>query len=93
MMYLLQKLDASILLFIKYNMHGIIMDKVMVISSYLGNAGIIWIIIAAVLISNEKYRKVGFMALAALILSVILGDEILKNIFKRLRPSDRKSVV
>ncbi|WP_259473461.1 phosphatase PAP2 family protein [Clostridium estertheticum] len=88
MMYLLHKFDISILLFIKYNMHGIIMDKVMVISSYLGNAGIIWIIISSILISNKKYRKIGFMALAALILSAILGDEILKNIFKRLRPSD-----
>ncbi|WP_309568890.1 phosphatase PAP2 family protein [Clostridium estertheticum] len=88
MMYLLQKFDISILLFIKYNMYGIIMDKVMVILSYLGNAGIIWIMIAAILISNKKHRKIGLMALAALILSAILGDEILKNIFKRLRPAD-----
>ncbi|MBW9153142.1 phosphatase PAP2 family protein [Clostridium estertheticum] len=87
-MYLLQKFDISILLFIKYNMYGIIMDKVMVILSYLGNAGIIWIMIAAILISNKKHRKIGLMALAALILSAILGDEILKNIFKRLRPAD-----
>lgn len=88
MMTLLQRFDISILLFIKYNMHGTIMDKVMVISTYLGNGGIIWTIISAILISNKKYRKIGFMALAALILSAILGDEVLKHVFKRMRPSD-----
>ena len=54
MMSLLQRFDDSILLFVKYNMHGIIMDKIMVISTYLGNNGIIWIIIALVLICNHK---------------------------------------
>jgi len=39
MISLIQRFDSSILLYIKYNMHGIIMDKVMVISTQLGNAG------------------------------------------------------
>jgi undecaprenyl-diphosphatase len=88
MMSFVQSFDNSILLYIKDNMHGIIMDKSMVISTYLGNGGIIWIIIAAILIINKKYRKIGFMALGALILSTILGEEILKNVVKRIRPSE-----
>jgi len=84
---IIHRFDGSILLYIKDNMHGDIMDKVMVMSTYLGNGGIIWIIIAALLILNKKYRKIGFMALGALILSAILGEEILKHLFKRLRPS------
>ena len=87
MISIIQRFDCFILLYIKDNMHGIIMDKVMVISSYLGNNGIIWIIIATILIINKKYRKIGFMALGALILSSILGEEILKHVFKRIRPS------
>jgi len=39
MISLIQRFDSSILLYIKYNMHGIIMDKVMVISTQLGNSG------------------------------------------------------
>ena len=35
---------------------------------------------------NKKYRKIGFMALAALILSTILGEGILKHVVKRTRP-------
>ncbi|MBU3182183.1 phosphatase PAP2 family protein [Clostridium psychrophilum] len=87
MIALIQKFDSSILLYIKDNMHGLIMDKIMVISTYLGNGGIVWIIIIAILLISKKYRRIGLMALAALILSTILGDIVLKNVVKRIRPS------
>lgn len=41
MIHLVQKFDIYILLYIKDYMHGPIMDKVMVTSTYLGNKGII----------------------------------------------------
>lgn len=84
----IQKFDSFIILFINNHMHGTIMDKFMIISTYLGNLGFIWIIIAVLLIINKKYRMVGFMALGALILSTILGEGILKHVFKRIRPSE-----
>jgi len=37
-------------------MHGPIMDKVMVISTCLGNSGMVWIIIIALLVISKKYR-------------------------------------
>jgi len=78
MISIIQRFDCFILLYIKDNMHGIIMDKIMILSSYLGNNGLIWIIISTILIINKKYRRIGFMA---------LGEEILKHVFKRIRPS------
>ncbi|MBU3112592.1 phosphatase PAP2 family protein [Clostridium lacusfryxellense] len=87
MMHLIQNFDNFILLYIKDNMHGPIIDKVMVVSSYLGNGGMVWIIIIALLVISKKYRRIGFMVLAALILSTILGDIVLKNVVKRIRPS------
>lgn len=87
MISVLQRFDSSILLYIKDNMHGPVMDKIMVVSTHLGEGGIIWIIIAALLMINKKYRKIGFMALAALILSTILGEGILKHVVQRIRPS------
>lgn len=86
MLYFIQKLDDSILLFIKNNMHGYIMDKAMVIITTLGNMGGIWIAVAIFFIINKKYRNVGFIVLTALIISTIVGDEILKNLVHRLRP-------
>ena len=93
MISLVQRFDISILLYIKNNLHGPIMNKVMVISTYLGNGGFIWIVIALLLMINKKYRKIGFMALGALILSTILGEEILKHVVKRIRPSADIAVV
>lgn len=87
MISLLNNFDNLILLFIKNNMHGNIMDKVMVIITSLGNGGAIWIIICGALIINKKYRKIGIMALGALILSAILGEGILKHVVQRIRPS------
>lgn len=74
-------------------MYGYIMDRAMVIITSLGNGGFIWIIVAVLLMSNKKYRNIGFMALGALILSTILGDGILKHIVQRIRPSADISAV
>ena len=87
MILLIQRFDSSILLYIKNNMHGPIMDKLMITLTHLGNGGMIWIIISVVLVISKKYRKIGFMAIAALILSTILGEGILKHVVKRIRPS------
>lgn len=87
MMSLLQRLDNSILVFIKNNMHSFIMDKIMVIITSLGNGGFIWLLIAALLIINKKYRNVGIIAIGALILATVLGEGILKHLVQRVRPS------
>lgn len=93
MISLIHTLDSSILQFINDNMHSPIMDRVMVILTSLGNGGVIWIIIAALLMINKKYRTIGLMALAALILSTILGEGVLKHVVQRVRPSDDIPVV
>lgn len=87
MISFVQGLDNSILFFIKNNMHSPVLDKVMVMITFLGDSGMIWIIIACLLITSKKYRNVGLMALGALLLSSILGDGLLKNMFHRIRPS------
>lgn len=84
---LIQNFDNFILLYIKNNMHGYILDRAMIIITYLGNGGIIWIAIAGILIISKKYRNVGFIALGALILSAVLGEVILKHMVQRMRPS------
>ena len=54
--------------------------------SYIGWGGIIWIIISFYLILFKKERDLGLLCLAGLILSAILSEIILKNIFSKLRP-------
>jgi undecaprenyl-diphosphatase len=68
-------------------MHDKILDRVMVISTFLGDNGLIWIIIACLLMVNKKYRTLGLMVLGAMLLGTILGEGMLKHIFHRIRPS------
>ena len=51
-----------------------------------GNAGIIWILICSILLIYKPTRKLGFLALVALLFEFTLNDLILKPIFARPRP-------
>ena len=48
--------------------------------------GILWIIVAVVLICFKKTRKTGFMVGAALLIGLALGNGVLKNVIGRIRP-------
>lgn len=62
------------------------MDKLMPVVSFLGNVGIFWIVIAVAMMISKKYRKYGFRMAAALIICVLVGNLIIKNIVMRSRP-------
>lgn len=73
--------------------HTPILDQVMCVVTSLGNAGIIWIAMAVVLIVIPKTRKVGLAVIAALVLDLILCNGILKNLVARVRPCDVNTAV
>jgi undecaprenyl-diphosphatase len=54
--------------------------------THLGDLGFIWIATAAILIAKRDNKKYGLMLLCAIILTTILGEGILKNLIRRLRP-------
>lgn len=86
MIPIIQNFDSYILTYIKNNMQSIFMDRSMVIITSLGNIGLLWIFIALGLIISKKYRKIGIMTIAALILTSILGEGIIKHLVQRIRP-------
>ncbi len=59
----------------------------------LGNAGIIWIILALILLIIPKTRKYGAIVAIALIADLILCNGILKNLVARTRPFDVNTAV
>jgi undecaprenyl-diphosphatase len=85
--FIIQSFDNSILLFIKNNLHFPVLDKLMIFITDLGNGGFIWVIISLLLISNKKYRHIGILTLSSLLVTTSAGDEVLKNIVHRIRPS------
>ena len=68
-------------------------DILMSAITSLGNAGVVWILLSAVLLIIPQTRKTGAALAAALILDVILCNGIIKNAVARMRPYDRNPVV
>lgn len=68
------------------NIHNPILDKIMVTISSLGNAGILWVVIALILLISKKHRKTGIHMFIAMLLTLFVGNLILKNLVQRERP-------
>lgn len=78
-------MELSILYAIN-SLHNNIMDNIMKIITILGDAGIIWLIIALILLFNIKTRKCGILIILAMVVGLIIGNIILKNVIARPRP-------
>ncbi len=62
------------------------MDFLMPKITFLGNGGMIWIIIGVLLLISKKHRKIGFLVLIGLLMGLIIGNGIVKNLVARPRP-------
>lgn len=79
-------IDFSILNGIRDSMFGGFLDGPMMVLSYMGEAGAIWIAAAIVLLFFRKHRATGLMMLAALAIGFLCGDLALKHLIARPRP-------
>lgn len=80
--------DESLLFFIQSNFHAIVLDKIMIATTLIGNLAIIWLVAAVILLAFKNSRSVGIMVIMAVIFSFIMGEGILKHIIQRPRPYD-----
>ena len=80
------KIDLSILYWIQDFLANDVMDALMVFITTLGDGGILWIAIAVVLLFFKKTRKCGIAMGIALVLGLIFGNGIIKNVVGRIRP-------
>ncbi|WP_409070171.1 phosphatase PAP2 family protein [Clostridium sp. FAM 1755] len=85
-MNLIQNMDIYILDFIHKNIANNFLDKIMIFITSIGNLGLIWIAISLLLLISKKYRKVGVLCIASLLLSSLIGEVLLKNLVQRGRP-------
>ncbi|MBQ7288797.1 MAG: phosphatase PAP2 family protein [Clostridia bacterium] len=64
------------------------LDWLMPLVTRLGDGGIFWILLAAVLLCFPKTRKTGLSMGLALLIGFLFGNLFLKNVFARIRPYD-----
>ena len=67
-------------------LHNPILDKITVAITSLGNAGIFWIIVTALMFILCKDKRVAWTSLLSLLFSVLVINLILKNAVCRARP-------
>ena len=80
--------DLPILDWIQANMANPFLDFIMPIITVLGDAGIFWMVCAAILALTKKYRRVGFGMAIAMALGLLICNIILKPTVMRPRPYD-----
>nr|MCR5667920.1 phosphatase PAP2 family protein [Lachnospiraceae bacterium] len=67
-------------------LHNPLLDKVMVVITSLGNAGIFWIVVTVAMLIFCKDKRVAWTSALALLFSLIVVNCGLKNIVGRDRP-------
>lgn len=82
----IQNIDFTILDYIRENLSNSLLDNIMPLFTHLGDAGIMWILIAIYLLIMKKYRKYGAIMILALILDYLLCNIFLKEVTLRARP-------
>ncbi|MBQ6387517.1 MAG: phosphatase PAP2 family protein [Ruminococcus sp.] len=78
--------DFAILDFIQAAIKNAFFDPVMMMFSYVGEIGAVWIIIALGMLFSDKTRVTGAMVLAALVLVALAGEIGIKHLVARTRP-------
>ncbi len=84
----IQLFDVSVINWIQEHIANPVLDVFFSIITHLGDAGILWIAIAVVMLFFKKTRKTGITMGVALVLGLILGNGVLKNVVGRVRPFD-----
>ena len=81
--------DRSVLSSVsRYFAHSPAMDVIMKYITKLGDDGIFWIALAVILLIPKKTRRTGAAMGVSLLLGLIIGNGILKNLIARPRPYD-----
>lgn len=82
----IQSFDFSILDWIQEHIRNSVLDLIVPRITFLGNAGLIWIVLTLTCIAVRKWRKCGLTMAAALITGLLVGNVLLKLLAARDRP-------
>lgn len=85
MSWMLQ-VDGAVLLWIQEHLRNELLTPIFQRITSLGDSGFIWIMITILLLVIPKTRRLGLMAAASLLLSLLINNICLKNWIARTRP-------
>lgn len=85
--------DFSVLNFIRDNIANPVLDMIMTVITHSGDFGAVWIAVTILCLCFKKTRPAGVAMALALLLGVIIGNGIIKNIVARPRPFDVNTAI
>ena len=86
-MLALSQAELGILDWISFYLHSRFLDTVMPIITWLGDKGLLWIVLGlGILFFQKGKRDTGFRVLLALLLGLLICNLLLKNAVGRIRP-------
>lgn len=78
--------EAGVLLWIQTHLRNPVTDPILSFFTHLGDAGLLFIVLAVLLLIFPKTCRVGLAAGCALLLSLLFTNVTLKHLFGRIRP-------
>lgn len=81
--------EERMLLYIQNYLRNDVLTPVFHGITSLGNAGVIWILLALFFLIFPKTRRAGLAGIAALLLSLLVNNILLKNMIARIRPFEQ----
>lgn len=82
----LLRLDGAVLLWIQEYLRGPVTDIFFEFYTTLGNMGICWLVLSALMLLFPKTRKAGLSGLLALLIGFVCTNVVLKPLVRRTRP-------
>lgn len=82
-------LDLTVLRFVQAHCHNALTDSVFPVITYLGEAGLIWIALALLMLALGRKRgwtATGWLVLISMLLGLLIGEVGIKNLVCRPRP-------
>lgn len=86
---IIYKFDNYILSFVKNHVQNKYLDVLMPRITAMGDLGAIWIVIVIFLSLGNIHKKIWYIVMLTIIVSTIIGEGIIKNIVKRVRPCNK----
>ena len=82
----INQFDKSILLWVQDGVRSDALTPVMKVITYMGDKGILWIVLTLVLIAIKRTRRVGLTCALAMIFGLLFTNLVIKNWVARTRP-------
>ena len=79
--------DKTAVYYVQAHWTNSFLDAIMPYITRLGSVGILWIVIALILICTKRYRHIGITMGVALFLGAMVGNVLIKPLIARARPS------